>query len=318
MERDALEAGGIEAGGRATAEAVVAKRASPRGAKHESVGLARPGACGAPSGEVGEERSEDRNFAHSRRGFWSDLALDDVPGEMDVDHARGLVDVAPAERAELAEAKSGVVRERPGAAILFRRSGDHARGVARVAGMQALAVVRREHGAARRVVVHAPEHEEAAVDGAQRVHNVRDRRPCVPVPAQALDQALHVAGHDVGNAPATEVRQRMQFQRLFVAADRRRLVGLTAAGRDRAVAHALEILGRGVAQRDAGRSPQARAGLGGEELGAPVLRLSEGRERLAAALTALAETDDRLEARRAGPSRPNPRGDARQAGTSTR
>jgi hypothetical protein len=96
-----------------------------------------------------------------------------------VDHAGGLVNIAPAKRAELAEAQSSVVRESPCAAILFRCRGDDASSVGRIARVQALAAVRGQDGPAGRVVIHAPEHEEATVDRAHRVHDVGDGRPGV-------------------------------------------------------------------------------------------------------------------------------------------
>ena len=149
--------------------------------------------------------------------------------------------------------------------------------------------LRRQHDAARGVVVDAAEDDQATVDRSQGVHDVRDRRSRLALLAHALDEALEVAGRDVGHPPATEIRQRMKFERLLVAADGGRLVGLAAARRDRSVLHAGEVLVGRVAQRDARGAREPRARLCGEELGAPILGFAQRGESLSPALAALAE-----------------------------
>jgi hypothetical protein len=62
-----------------------------------------------------------------------------APREPHTDDASLLVNVAPAQRSELAEPQAGVERERPDAAILVGHSTDDARRVGGITRMEALA-----------------------------------------------------------------------------------------------------------------------------------------------------------------------------------
>ena len=70
----------------------------------------------------------------------------------------------------------------------------------------------RKHDAARGVVVDTAEHDEATVDRAQGVHDIRDRGGRLALPAESLDEPLEIASRHVGHAPAAEIGQSVKLE----------------------------------------------------------------------------------------------------------
>jgi len=88
----------------------------PRSPKKKAGGAAPPQlACG----EVGAEGGDDRHRPPAGATLRLDHARVWIPGALDPDDAELEVDVAVAERQQLAEAKPGVERGRPDGAVFF-------------------------------------------------------------------------------------------------------------------------------------------------------------------------------------------------------
>lgn len=197
----------------------------------------------------------DRHLADAGRRLGLDHAFLHVPRSLHADDSAGQVDVAPAERDQLASTETGVEGRRPQCPELGRRSLDQ---LARFGGRRESfpsPADRRQLDAGRGIDLDLASRQRPTADRPQRHQRVAGGGSFDLARRELVSETLDVLPAERMELRAAQLRQHVLAHRLLVATQRRRLVAVAGTVADASILGACqprlgELPERGRRRRD--------------------------------------------------------------------